>query len=228
MTEPDSNSPAEMTVSSLRALLREMAEANRRSLAERDLRFQQRFDAQAEAIATARKSAEDATAMAASTFVVKESMATCLARVDGLDRLTDAKFVTFRTLIDSQAEKVALALSASEKAIAKAEASTQKAIDKTADDIKTRFDSVNEFRGQLSDQAATFIPRKEAEQRIDSVLERVETLRQAVNTDDQKLDERLKVLERGSSNLQGRLWALGTAIAAVVVIVNIVIAVFLK
>lgn len=42
-----------------------------------------------------------------------------------------------------------------ERAIAKAEAAAEK-----------RFDSVNEFRGQLKDQAATFAPRAEIEIRL--------------------------------------------------------------
>jgi hypothetical protein len=149
-------------------------------------------------------------------------------RVIALDRLTDARFETFRTLIDSEAEKVRLALDASKEAISKAERATEKRIEATTEEIKTRFASVNEFRQTLSDQTGTFIPRKEAEQRIESVLERVESMRLTAAADDRKLDERLKILERGSSNLQGRLWALGVFIAAVVVIVNIVIAVFLQ
>jgi hypothetical protein len=138
-------------------------------------------------------------------------------RIDGLDRLTDAKFTTLRTLIDSQSDKVALALNSSDKAVLKAETATEK-----------RFEGVNEFRQQLADQAGTFIPRKEAEQRMETLLERMETLRHSVSSDDAKLDERLKTLEQGASNMQGRMWALGTAIAAVVIVVNIVIAVFLK
>ncbi len=72
------------------------------------------------------------------------------AQIEALDRLTDAKFVTYRALIDSQAEKVALALTAAEKAITKAETATEK-----------RFESVNEFRATLSDQASDFVTRVE-------------------------------------------------------------------
>lgn len=85
--------------------------------------------------------------------------------------LTDAKFVTYRTLIDSQAEKVALALDAAEKAIAKAEASTEK-----------RFDSVNEFRQQLNDQARTFMPRTEALQLSEQATQRIRELAEVVPT----------------------------------------------
>ena len=135
-------------------------------------------------------------------------------RINGLDRLTDAKFVTFRTLIDSQAEKVALALDAADKAVNKAEAS-----------INERLAAMNEFRATLADLTATFIPRVEAEQRIAAVLERLESLRDMITKSEDKLDERIKILERGASNLQGRMWALGAVIGAVVLVVNVAVAV---
>lgn len=84
-----------------------------------------------------------------------------LERITALDRLTDAKFVTFRTLIDSQAEKVKLALDAAQTAIDKAEIANEKSRDRLAEDIKSRFESVNEFRGQQKDIIATFMPRAE-------------------------------------------------------------------
>jgi len=60
-------------------------------------------------------------------------------RVDSLDSLTDAKFVTFRTLIDSQAEKVALALASADKAVTKAEVAADK-----------RFELLNELRAGVA------------------------------------------------------------------------------
>lgn len=75
-----------------------------------------------------------------------------------LDRLVDAKFVTFKMMVESQADKVALALAASDKAVTKAEAATDK-----------RFDGVNEFRSQLSDQASRFVTRDTFDARVTSI-----------------------------------------------------------
>lgn len=144
---------------------------------------------------------------------VETDLARQAERINGLDRLTDAKFVTFRTLIDSQAEKVALALDAADKAVNKAEAS-----------INDRLAAMNEFRGTLADLTATFIPRTEAEQRIAAAIERLEGVREMIVAADGKLDERVKELERGASNLQGRMWALGAIIGAVVLAVNVAVA----
>lgn len=90
------------------------------------------------------------------------------SKIEALDRLTDAKFVTFRTLIDAQAEKVALALAAADKAVSKAETATEK-----------RFESVNEFRGQLNDQSRQFMPRSEADQLVQQLTQRVRELADA-------------------------------------------------
>lgn len=249
MTEPPGNVD-DMSVTALRVLLDEMAAANHRSLAERDLRFQQRFEAQAEAISMARSQAQDAAEVARATFVVKETMASVAAKVEGQTELTEAKFVTFRTLIDSQADKVALALAASKEAIDKAEAAAEKARDRLADDMAQRFESVNEFREQQKDIIATFIPRKETEQRIAGLADRTEQLikgltekidtmtelrltdlklvREQVIIADAKLDDRLKTLEAANNHQQGRLgvWAIVITfmITVVVVSVNVILA----
>lgn len=60
--------------------------------------------------------------------------------------LTDAQFTGLRILIDSQADKFALALASSDKAVVKAEVASEK-----------RFESVNEFRAQQRDLIAEFV-----------------------------------------------------------------------
>lgn len=101
---------------------------------------------------------------------------------DTVKELTDAKFVTYRTLIDSQAEKVALALDASERAIAKQEAVTERAISKQEAAMEKRFESVNEFRGQLADQVRTFMPRSEHVVEMTAHSERVGRLEESVRS----------------------------------------------
>jgi hypothetical protein len=93
------------------------------------------------------------------------SLEALVERVDAAERLTDAKFVTYRTLIDSQADKVALALSASEKAITKAETATER-----------RFEAVNEFRQTLSDQAANFATKSTVDAQFTAMREKIDDL----------------------------------------------------
>ena len=72
-----------------------------------------------------------------------------------LDRSIERRFEAqerwMREAISAQEEKAKVALAAAEKANDKAEKSSNE-----------RFAAVNEFRGQLKDQTATFITRSEA------------------------------------------------------------------
>lgn len=68
----------------------------------------------------------------------------------------------FEAAISAQDKAVQIAMIASEKAVVKAEIAAEK-----------RFEAVNEFRGQLSDQALTFMPRAEAEQRLAALGEKI-------------------------------------------------------
>lgn len=91
------------------------------------------------------------------------------AQVASLSVLTQQRFEdrdkAVQAALLSADRAVAAALTAAKEAVGKAEVAQEK-----------RLDSVNEFRAQLSDQTATFIPRTEAEQRINAVLEKVTEL----------------------------------------------------
>lgn len=62
---------------------------------------------------------------------------------------------------------------AQEKAVAAALAAAKEAVNKAENAAEKRFDSVNEFRGQLKDQTATFIPRNESEVRFKSIESKI-------------------------------------------------------
>jgi len=76
----------------------------------------------------------------------------------------------FTADIKAQDKAVQIAMVASEKAVVKAEVAAEK-----------RFEAVNEFRGQLTDQAATFMPRSEAEQRLNRIAEDITSLQKLVS-----------------------------------------------
>jgi hypothetical protein len=76
-------------------------------------------------------------------------------RIDGLDRLLSRR-------MDDADKAIQAALVSAEKAVAKAEAAAER-----------RFDSVNEFRQVLTDQAATFLPRTEYDTAHQGLSDRV-------------------------------------------------------
>lgn len=127
------------------------------SIAEGDRRYQQRFVAQEKAVEdallTVANMRKEADIRYEQRFIAQEkAVVIALATVDK----------EFHEHLAQVREETRAALSAAEKAIGKAEASTEK-----------RFESVNEFRAQLNDQVNTFIPRKEAEGSVGAVVERL-------------------------------------------------------
>jgi hypothetical protein len=109
----------------------------------------------------------------------------------------------FEQRFSSQDKAVTAALQAAEKAVQKAEVAAEK-----------RFDSVNEFRAQLSDQAATFMPRLEAEQRIAQQSEKLARVESRLDRQDGKTG--------GAGSLASALVA-GAGLLVAVVTLGIVI-----
>ena len=62
--------------------------------------------------------------------------------------------VTWKDYVDAEFRSV-------RSAVDKVEATNKQAVDKVEEANTARFESVNEFRGQLKDQAATFVTRRE-------------------------------------------------------------------
>jgi hypothetical protein len=128
---------------------------------------------------------------------LKERLGTLEATYHALDRLTDAKFITHRTLLERHADTVALALAASDKAVTKAEIATEK-----------RFESVNEFRQTLSDQTKTFLARTEFMAELKAIEERQSSLAEAV-----------KAIQIWQGNITGRLAVMASVFAVLMTVV---------
>lgn len=77
------------------------------------------------------------------------------ARITMLSNKLDERYVTQQTAMEA-------ARLAAEKAVTKAETASEK-----------RFEGVNEFRAQLADQQGTFMPRAEANARIDALTDKI-------------------------------------------------------
>jgi hypothetical protein len=74
---------------------------------------------------------------------------------------------------EAQAKAVDIAVEAHRASIQAALNASDKAISKSEEATEKRFDSVNEFRRTLSDQASLFITRKEAEASVERNAERI-------------------------------------------------------
>jgi hypothetical protein len=81
---------------------------------------------------------------------------------------------TMQTAFNESARAVDAAFNAQEKATAAALAAAERAVGKSEIASEKRFDAVNEFRAQLSDQAVTFLPRAEFDRVTASLTDKIE------------------------------------------------------
>jgi Flp pilus assembly protein TadB len=89
---------------------------------------------------------------------------------DGFKDLMTERDRRYEQRFEAMDEKTSLALTSSEKAVTKAETATEK-----------RFDSVNEFRSTLSDQANTFLPKGESNEKFKAYDDRLKSLEARLN-----------------------------------------------
>jgi len=101
-------------------------------------------------------------------------------QVKAVDAAFLAQQTAMSTALAAADRAVGTAMTAAEKATAKAEIAADK-----------RFDAVNEFRAQLADQAATFMPRGEADTRLRAMSDRVGADAERSNVRHAELETRL-------------------------------------
>jgi hypothetical protein len=82
--------------------------------------------------------------------------------------------------------------------------------------IEKRFDSVNEFRAQLTDQTATFMPRAEMEARLASIAEKVQVNADRVNG--------ITATGLGRKESQASMYALVGLLATILAIAGMILA----
>lgn len=112
---------------------------------------------------------------------------------------------------NSEHNAVSIALEAQKELTIQAQAAATEAVRKAEAAVEKRFDSVNEFRAQLGDQARTFVPRSEFDVRLDPIIERIS-----------KLENRSIGLDGRKTGLgEGWGWAVGIA-GFVVMVVSLI------
>ncbi len=125
-----------------------------------------------------------------------------------------------------------LALTAQKDSVAAALVSADRAVTKAEGAAKERLDSMNEFRGTLSDQATTFITRNEAEQRLTSTAEKMETMMVSISERVSKLEnfqsESLGISHQNSSYKAQNMWMIGIVVAILLAVGSLITSVITK
>lgn len=166
-----------------------------------------------------------------------DSLASALQRqIDDLRDMLNERYATQTRAVDAaflaQSTAMATALTAAERAVQTALLSAEKAVVKAELAGDKRFESVNEFRGQLRDQAATFLPRTEYLASHAALSEKIEGISDRVAAGLKSVESRLDTLqgqiggERGAvsdrrTNVQLGITAAGVVVFIVSVLVTI-------
>jgi len=114
-------------------------------------------------------------------------------RIDNLGMLLDERYATQTKALDA-------AFVAAEKATATALASAEKAVGVAAASNEARFQSVNEFRKTLSDQAGSFLPRQEYTSAHKALEDKLTLVNELVSKLELRLSSRL---DRGEGTVAG-------------------------
>ena len=125
--------------------------------------------------------------------------------IDDLRAMLQERYATQTKAVDaafaSQQLAMQTAMTAAETAVGKALESAEKAVVKAETAAEKRFEATNEFRGQLADQASTFMPRQEAEGSIARVIDRIEDLTRAAALNISRA-EAVSLTERNSERIR--------------------------
>jgi hypothetical protein len=126
-----------------------------------------------------------------------------------------------RERYEAQQTGLAAALAAAEKAVNAALIAAEKAVDKAEGAQQLRNEAQNEFRKSLSDLSGLMWTIREGQAAVNNVrgelISEIQALRREWNTAHQTVIDRLGSLEAGSSNIQGRIWAISAVWAVITV-----------
>lgn len=113
--------------------------------------------------------------------------------------------VAFTWTVESLKEHFSTVIGSNDRRYEERFVAQEKATDVALDALNKRFDSTNEFRQTLSDQAATFIPRAEAIQRADNNAEKISNLDKRMTDALAIINSRLD-LNTGKSTGMNAVW----------------------
>lgn len=221
MSEEAQNTAAGWTVDTLRIFVQ-------REFADFRLLLDERYASQTKAIDAAFLAQQTAmhTAFAAADKAVDKAL---LAAEKALEQRAATLDREFHEHLAQVRHENALAFQNSDKAIAAALASakdatssaltsSKEAVTKAEIANEKRFESVNEFRAQLADQAATFVSRTEAQAYRDATDNKMESLKELLD----KVDKRLDITAGRNAGSASTIGYAVTAIGVLILIINFV------
>lgn len=127
-----------------------------------------------------------------------------LAKIEAQSDALAAADKRYEQRFVAQEGAVASALMSQEKAVGAALIAADRAVSKVETANEKRFEAVNEFRAQLADQAAGFIPRNEANIRFDAVVERIEAARKTYDDKHEQVRSEVQIIRNSQTLKEGK------------------------
>lgn len=128
-----------------------------------------------------------------------QQRAELIERIESLSRhmqqIIDERDRQYAQRFAAQQDAVEAALASQKELSAQALAAAKEAVDKAEGAANDRFNSVNEFRSTLSDQASNFVNKSTAEARFNALEEKVNSVYDRLNASQNKVE--------GSANAWG-------------------------
>lgn len=179
-------------------------------------RYDERFQTQQKTMQQRYESQQEALIIRASR--TDEQILNLKSMVDERDRRYSERFDASQTALQAaltaQEKSVDAALAAADRAVAKAETASEK-----------RFESVNEFRQTLTDQAASFATRNEVDTKIESIVSKILDNADQAQKDIGMLASRIDRTEGSKFGVQESRLGLNANVAMIGTLVAIIVAI---
>lgn len=133
--------------------------------------------------------------------------------LSALHQILNERDERYKLRSDAQDYSVKLSMDNSERAIAKAEVATEK-----------RFDSINEFRATLADQASRLMPRSEYDVQHKALEERVTVVEETLEAKITSNENRINSIQQSMTSILARGGGIKDAWAYLVAATGLVIA----
>lgn len=189
----------------------------------RDLVFT-RLDAQDKATALLQAKADRSPTLGE----LAEQLVAFRTHVQEMDKRYAAEFIKIGTIGTMMTEQQALALAATKESTTLAMSASEKAVAKAEMSAEKRFEAVNEFRSQLADQQATFARSDLVNQRTDGLEKKIDEIARGLESRISDSKDRVTTME-ASAAATGRMFGfIATGVGIVAAIIGAVVAVFFK
>ena len=152
-------------------------------------------------------------------------------RFEDMNRLLDERYQTQTKAVDAAflAQQTAMrtALEAANVAVQAALTSAEKAVAKAETAAEKRFDSQNEFRAQLSDQASTFLPREVAEAQFSELRKQIQSNTDRLNSMTGASTQAEKGVDQAQTKKDSNNRWIALGVTSVIAITSIIVTILL-